>query len=92
MEGGGEAGRGWATTRPSGGRPSSVRQQTEHEGEEERRVRGEAGCSGTGGAFYSAGAGEAAGRRSSTVAVECILKSAVSKSEGGRGVDEVLSY
>jgi hypothetical protein len=46
MEGGGEAGRGWAMTRPSGGGPSSVRQQTERGGEEERRVRGEAGCSG----------------------------------------------
>jgi hypothetical protein len=57
MEGGGEAGRGWATMRPSGGRPSSVRQQTEHGGEEERRVRGEAGCSGARGAFYSAGEG-----------------------------------
>jgi hypothetical protein len=51
MEGGGEAGRGWAMTRPSGSGPSSVRQQTERGGEEERRVRGEAGCSGTGGAI-----------------------------------------
>jgi hypothetical protein len=51
------------------------------------------GCSGARGAFYSAReGGEAAGQRSSTVAGECVLKSAISKSEGGRGVDEVLSY
>jgi hypothetical protein len=36
--------------------------------------------------------GVVAGRRSSTVVGECILKSTISKSEGGRGVDEVLSY
>jgi hypothetical protein len=36
--------------------------------------------------------GEAASRKSSTVAGECVLKSAISKSEGGRGVDDVLSY
>jgi hypothetical protein len=36
--------------------------------------------------------GEAAGRRSSTVVGDCVLKSTVSKIEGGRGVDEVLSY
>jgi hypothetical protein len=57
-------------------------------------VRGEAGCSGARGAFYSAGEGrgEATGQRSSTVVGKFILMSAVSKSEGGRGVDEVLSY
>jgi hypothetical protein len=57
MEGGGEAGRGWATMRPRGGGPSSVRQQTERGGEEERRVRAEAGCRGARGAFCSAGEG-----------------------------------
>jgi hypothetical protein len=57
MEGGGEAGCGWATMRPSGGGPSSVRQQTERGGEEERRMRGEAGCSSARGVFYSAGEG-----------------------------------
>jgi hypothetical protein len=71
MEGGGEAGRGWATMRQSGGGMSSVQQQTEHGGEKKRRVRGEVGYSGARGAFYRAGEGEeAAGRRSSTVAGE----------------------
>jgi hypothetical protein len=57
MEGGGEAGRGWAMMRQSDGGPSSVQQQTEHRGEEKRRLRGEAGCSGARGVFYRAGEG-----------------------------------
>jgi hypothetical protein len=84
MEGGGEAGHGWAMTRQSGGGLSSVQQQTERGGEEKRRVRGEVGCSGARGAFYRAGEGGGSRSEELSVVGECTLKSAVLKMKGTR--------
>jgi hypothetical protein len=67
---------------------SKRRAELRRKGEcEVRRVAAALGVS-----FIVLERGEAASRKSSTVAGECILKSAISKSEGGRGPDEVLSY